>query len=903
MATKNKKGFIRCVDEGFRTVDLHVHRTHEGLLHKFGIDRHSPGVLALPGLVCLWMVAASPAPSLRLAIAVFLSIMVVFLTGLYIKLWSRTVVTDLMAQLVSIAGVSLFIWVEGSRTFQVDALYLHLFVPAADVLIVVLALAAVLATYLFSDLRGTVPPYQGYLRNTELFADYGPDRARTPGAYILSAFTAPFRGPLQLLLLPAVVSLLATPVLLWKTFGIAAAISILAGVFSGVDDRFSAMWTLLQAGFFRGGALLVSALVMVFATLRLDGLSYVTTVLDSAAAPVILFMLAGAYIFSWWFDYWSARLLSQQILTLIGNPELRSWIPYENNISAAATSVPDDGRLLQIHGASRFLAIRPKDPPPDPASAPAPAPDPAPVASIPRRVPVNEELRKINLFQAYSIGDLVSLLAISAAPGGKAKPLPSQIMARVAAYYALLALAIIVIGGSFVMWLRSSGEIAELRSKTTQPSNLELSTLLFNEKHLRERTPVIALAASGGGTRAALYTASVLLGLSRNNAADRIVLGSGISGGGAALAYFAGYRQSLTDPDAGKREYAWARYFCAMKQPFIQDVLEQASEWRILRGGRLGLLLDQSFRTRWQLPGARRTMGNIQDFGLILNSSLVGFLDRPPCETGPLMDVDSRLHKLTSSALAGGRLLLTNLHLAPDLVGEPLEGAAAHRLPVVIDDRETRLETAAALNANFPPVFSNAAVDRDEQTRFWVTDGGAIDNRGMETLLYAIRQCLRQRKGAANLPVLRVLVADASGYSDTFSQDRGLGALTAAGTNLASQLSLELKDEIQAIYTGAGQPGDFSLVYLFMPNELRNSASFGTHWMLQPEIAVKHEGKTVQLSGEETAQVVRCLYIDGCALSGDSEEVLKWERKDMSKWAELLAGIAPESKAPPKEKR
>ena len=900
MVSAKKKGFIRRLDEFFRFADLYVHRTHQGPLNKFGIDRHSPGVLILPALVSTWILAASPVPSLRLVFALLFAAAVAAVTAVCVHLAqrSRTVVADLMAQLVLVAAICLFIRVAGSRTFQPDAFYLHLFVPAAAVLILVLALAAGLATYLFSDLRGDSPPYHGYLRNTELFADYGPARTTTAGSVIYSSLTAPWRAPLQLLLLPALVTLVARPYWLWTIFGIAAAISVLAGVISGVDDRFSTMWTLLQAGFFRGGALLVSVLVMVFAALRLSGFSYVTTVLDSGAANVVLFMLTGAYIFSWWFDYWAARLLAQQILILIGYEARASWIPYDNYVSAAATGVPDDGRLLQIHGASRFLVIRPRNP----------APAPIPEIPVPRRVPLRPGLRDEDLFQAYAIGDLVSLLATSGAPGGKAKPLPSQIMARVATYYALLALAVIAIGGSFAVWMRSGGELAELRSKTSQPSNLALSALLFSDKYTQTRTPAIAIAASGGGTRAALYTASVLLGLSQNSAADRVVLGSGISGGGAALAYFAGHRRALTDPDSGKREMAWKNFFDAMKQPFIRDVLEQASEWRTLHGGRLGLLLDQSFRSRWHLPEDRQTMGAVRDFGLILNCSLVGDLDRPPNVTGSLMDVDRRYHRLTSPAVAGGRLLLTNLHLDPDLVGDPLEGPRGPKLPIVIDDSATRLETAAALNANFPPVFSNAAVDRDEQTRFWVTDGGAIDNRGMETLLYAIRQCLRQHRSsdkpaAARLPVLRVIVADASGYSSSFSQDRGIGALAAAGTNLASQLSLELKGQIQAIYDRAGQRDDFSFFYLFMPDDLRVSGSFGTHWMLQPEIAVENGGEKVKLTGEQTADVVRCLYIDGCALSGDSAKVLQWQRKETARWAEFLARIAPQPEASGKEKR
>jgi hypothetical protein len=885
---EKEKGIIRRIDEFFRFKDLRLHRTHDGILSRFGIDRHTMGVLILPALVSVWIVAASPAPNMRLLFAILFAGVVFFVTALNLRVLqrSRTVTADLFAQLVLVAAVCVFVWVAGQPTFQTEAFYRHIFVPAAAVLIMVLAIAASLAVYLFSDLLGNPAPYSEYLRNTELFANYGPDRATTVRSVVVSAVTAPFRGPLQLVLLPTIVTLVARRDLLRISFGISAAISVIAAIISGVDDRFSTMWRLLQGAFFRGGALLVSVLVILLGVLRIYGVSYIITVLDSAAASVVIFMLAGAYIFSWWFDYWSARLLSQQILILIGNERRASWIDYKNFVSAAATAVPDDGRLLQIHGSSRFLAIRPPDP--EGQKAPAPAPDPPP-----RRVPENPKLRSENLFQAYTIGELITLLASSGAPGGKACPLPSQIMARVGSYYALLALAMILLAGAGLTWLRSSGALAELQTKTTQPSNLALTTLLFDEKNIAERHPVIALAASGGGTRAALYTASVLLGLSRKDAADRVVVASGVSGGGAALAYFAGNRPALLDADDAKRKHAWDLFFAKMKEPFIEDVLEQASEWRILRGGRLGLLLAQSFRARWELPENRRTMGAVQDFGLMLNTSVAGHFDRQNGMDGPLMDMERRHRDQDSSTLAGGRLVLTNLTLGSDLVGEPLEGPGAHKLPIIVDDRETRLETAAALNANFPPVFSDAAVDIDEQTRYWVTDGGAIDNRGMETLLYAIRQALWHRPNpGAKLPVLRVVVADASGYSPLFSQDRGTGALGAAGTNLASQVALELHNEIQAIYDGAKQHDDFKLDYLYMPDALRISGSFGTHWMLQPEISIEHQGEKVKLTGDETLQVVRCLYIDGCALGADSAKVLAWARESTAKWREIAGDIA-----------
>src|SRR5215472_13083774 len=141
---KKEKGIIRRIDEFFRFKDLRLHRTHDGILGGFGVDRHTMGVLILPALVSAWMVAASPAPSMRLLFAILFAAVVFFVTALNLRVLqrSRTVAADLFAQLVLVAAVGVFVWVAGQPTFQTEVFYRHIFVPAAGILIVVLAIAA-----------------------------------------------------------------------------------------------------------------------------------------------------------------------------------------------------------------------------------------------------------------------------------------------------------------------------------------------------------------------------------------------------------------------------------------------------------------------------------------------------------------------------------------------------------------------------------------------------------------------------------------------------------------------------------------------------------------------------------------------------------------------------------------
>jgi hypothetical protein len=320
------------------------------------------------------------------------------------------------------------------------------------------------------------------------------------------------------------------------------------------------------------------------------------------------------------------------------------------------------------------------------------------------------------------------------------------------------------------------------------------------------------------------------------------------------------------------------------------------------------MLLNESFQNRWHLE-RRKTLGDVSDFGLILNTSLTGHFDCKDAAVGrcgdPLPKLEAANPKATRSELAGGRLILTNV-----LSGQPFtppgpEGKGSHTLPVVVNDPDTRLETAAALNANFPPVFSDAAVDVDTATQYWVTDGGAVDNRGMETLLYALRASLNRGRSTGPLPRIIVLVVDASGLSPQFSQDRGSAAALSAGSQMASQLSSELIGSIQRDYCAAGQPNDFGFAYLFMPDEIRTSTSFGTHWMLQPHITVKHKSErgeetSVTLGGDEMVKILEILYTDEptAGLSADGAKVLAWARVGKSPWHDLVNGLQKGGKLP-----
>ena len=255
-----------------------------------------------------------------------------------------------------------------------------------------------------------------------------------------------------------------------------------------------------------------------------------------------------------------------------------------------------------------------------------------------------------------------------------------------------------------------------------------------------------------------------------------------------------------------------------------------------------------------------------------------------------LAEASQRCLSLTKSDVAGGRLMMTNLSLERAFKVHDLPFVEDH-LPILVDDKTTRVERAAALSANFPPVFSNGAIDIDNEQRYWVTDGGAADNRGLEPVLYAARDAVQHRpNGATRLPTLKVVIIDASGTSTGFEQNRGLGSALGAGAHFADQLNNEVASRLIDIYEAANQNEDLHFYYVPMPNMLRTSGSFGTHWMLQKLIKVDNGSKTQTFKGTDVVDALRAAY-SGRAATGESAQLAGWIRKspEFTTWCKDLS--------------
>jgi hypothetical protein len=370
------------------------------------------------------------------------------------------------------------------------------------------------------------------------------------------------------------------------------------------------------------------------------------------------------------------------------------------------------------------------------------------------------------------------------------------------------------------------------------------------------------LAASGGGTRAALFTTSVLHGLARNGQIDRVVLASGVSGGSAALAYFAIHKDELKRDD----KKSWEDMNNALSSAFIDNVLAGAAELRITLNTRLGQLLTESFQREFlnetdsKKENERVTLGAIDDIGLIFNTSLCGTQD-PQIVPGYATEMTKNV----------GRLVITNVVSDFDRDSIPSGFSWEPDLPYkVIKDPDASIFSAASLSANFPPVFSNASVKAGEET-YWVTDGGAVENRGAISILLVLKESLGkilERKSDylkdKKLNNICIIVADAGAFEPDYKSDRGLGAKMGASSKIANGWIRALVEEINELhYAISEKKNGVQIIYLPMPDVLRASQSFGTHWRMPNEIQVKNaltEKNGVPLSKDEIIDLIDSLF-------------------------------------------
>ena len=766
----------------------------------------------------------------------------------------------LAAQWISIFILCAFIWFIPGIADVTEAdnkLYRHALIPGIFVFYVItIPIAYLLAAYLFplypqkTEKQKQQSYFSELLKKTDLVIDLRKPEI-TWGRVLRAVLNVPFLYPLYLLF-PASIAVIFIQHI--ETMQLVASIFLgmmwLFLAFVCLHTRYASMLTLWERSLFIRGQFFVSIIIIAIAAGRLLNIDYVTTIIESIPGQVIFFYLLSLYTLLWFYGYWLNHILTERLFQQLGTSEHgRPWsFNYKLNNG--------DYRLLQIHGGTRFIAIDPK--------SKTPLPGLSKNLTLYERLPL---LKKLVEGACSQTDDKIRL---------------GEITKRYNFYFSLMSMITLFLFSASFLFLyqqKTSPEYQQSETLNTPETVVDLESRLFDNKDKNQH--IIFLSASGGGTRAALFTTSLLRGLHHSNKLKDIALVSGVSGGGAALAYFASHYAELSKKRQNSDQH-WDRFSETMAKPFIQDVLEGALEWRILNDVRLGTLLKESFQREFRFNSSNiklsKTFGEVAkntNLGIILNTSLAG---HPYYITQAF--ANKRSNKQQSSVIfQGGRLIFTNLDNTSGIFNKHhLEKAPDRRFKyIVVDSPDTNLATAAALNANFPPIFSNAAVDikgsNDDFDRYWVTDGGAVDNRGAISMLLALKSTLTncQNKKRKSISPIDIIIADASAGSVDFSQNRGIATALSAGTSITNLLIAQLVDENRALYTKncGGKKNDFHLYYLGMPEALRIRGGMGTHWLMPGEVTIYpvkspdknlDENEAITLKGSEVKKIIDYLH-------------------------------------------
>jgi hypothetical protein len=757
--------------------------------------------------------------------------------GLSVLAWrSNPGTRRLLGWQAAILGVTALIyWFVLATPAAVEASgtpYRHVFAVVAPVVAVVLWLVPALARRAIGKPLAELGDYfRGELRERELFKTL--PKAPLPSAASVAhalLYGISYRW-LQLALIPSLVVLVAPADWLgWLTLlGLLVAVGL--STWGNLAPRWRQMALFVERWFLRGTALFVSLFVVVVALCRIFGVSYVTTLLDGAPFGVIFIATMMCYVLAWLVEYWINRAAAAELLGVLGNPGPQAAMPYPY-AHRPGLAVEQDGRYLMGHSLGRFLVL-------------------GRVAG--QRSPA---------FETYGMAELFEELA-----GERNREAAIAVNRQVHLYFyavnALLVLIVAVFGAAY--WY--ANHIAQPPAVVTAQASAEAGLTDLADRLLAEpgdERPALVVVASGGGTRAAVFATYVLEGLHRLGVDGDIALLSGVSGGGVALAYFAVHYPQLAEPGPAAIP-AWQGFKRAIEANYIDDVLKGALEWRVLGAAPLTVLLTETFERRlfagaqraptFELPGAP---------ALILNTTVTGHPDEesallmmslnrplPPDDCGET----ARPYKLMS----GGRLIFTNI---AQVSAFPKREApiADVRLPyVIVRDPAVRLAAAAALNANFPPVFPNARVEvknQDPNTEcpdrsYYVTDGGAEENLGLVSALFAVQSALAniaERCPAAardpwckrRLRPIHFVIAEASATGYDYEHDRGMSAglegakdrMTGGLTNMLIKDTQDLYETAPSRVAGAKAAPAPSLRFHFlaMPLVFRSRGGVGTHW-------------------------------------------------------------------------
>jgi predicted acylesterase/phospholipase RssA len=244
----------------------------------------------------------------------------------------------------------------------------------------------------------------------------------------------------------------------------------------------------------------------------------------------------------------------------------------------------------------------------------------------------------------------------------------------------------------------------------------------------------VALAISGGGSRAAVFSAAVMFELQRYGLLDHVDLVSCVSGGCLTAAYYALSCDDPQDPACppttnGARRYAW-------QEPAVYPLLERDLLWRWIGNWFWPTNILKFWFTHYDRTDimAQTLSNNLYDRS-ILDNNQFRFRDLNPAR--PNLAINA-----TNVTAGQGR----TLHFA--FTPEQFRGIHSDldRLPIA---------NAVMASASYPGAFNYVTLRDFRENRYiHLLDGGAYDNLGLN----AIKTAMESPSGLAARQRLVIII-------------------------------------------------------------------------------------------------------------------------------------------------
>ena len=361
------------IDRFWGKMDFIFNRTYGGLLgEKLENEGHAPFIYAL-AIIVLFFIIHGPTMGYRGAgaLAVFLisaaiSILGVLIWNMLVHLKKfRSSQMVFWFQLMLIVAVCGFVYIFASKKANesMNTLYQHQLIPLFLFLAVlpIIFSRLVIVRLLFGDLREKYGAlFKDRLKWVELFVAPPAYPTVTIRIVSLSAINTLLRYPLHLLFIPAVAVLLA-PYALREYIKVIALVFFLATWFflslASIVSELDAIIIQIRRFLFKGGQLIVSVVVIIFAAGRFFEFGYILTVVEGAKWTLGSYIITAYFCF-WFYEYWINRIVTEALIGFFRNAnDPIGQASYPIDPSAVSSNVKSEKRVIQIHGFARLAVI------------------------------------------------------------------------------------------------------------------------------------------------------------------------------------------------------------------------------------------------------------------------------------------------------------------------------------------------------------------------------------------------------------------------------------------------------------------------------------------------------------------------------------------------------------------